>query len=181
MLKLARILLISGGLISAAITPAAAEQFSVPTQGAWSVQYGAHSDIHRFTLNYETQPLWSYPVGRTRLHLVGELGVSYWRYDRHPVDSHRNAWQLSAIPMFQWWLTPQLYLEAGIGATVFNTTSFADKQLSTAFQFGDHIGVGFQVTDAMRINVRLSHFSNAGIKRPNPGLNSVQVGVTVRW
>lgn len=167
------------GCLSA--TSVAAEPADSSRSGAWSLQYGAGSSMHRFTVNYETAPLWSYPAGGTRISLVGELGVSYWRYDGHPENSHREAWQLSAIPMFQWWFTRQFYIEGGIGATVFNTTRFAGKNISTAFQFGDHIGVGFKLNDSVRLNARYSHFSNAGIKRPNPGLDIFQVGVTVTW
>lgn len=162
----------------------AAESAAWPsTRGAWSAQYGIDGNLHRLTVNYETRPLWSYPLGSTRLDLVGELGVSYWHYHgghRAPGAS-KDAWQLSAIPMFQWWLTPRFYIEGGIGLTVFNTTHFGRKDLSTAFQFGDHIGVGYQLTDNLRVNARFSHFSNANIKRPNPGVNSYQIGLTMRW
>jgi lipid A 3-O-deacylase len=61
---------------------------------------------------------------------------------------------------------------------VFNKTRFADKTISTAFQFGDHIGVGFQLTPQSRLSLRYSHFSNASIKTPNPGLDVTQLTYT---
>ena len=51
------------------------------------------------------------------------------------------------------------------------------KQFSTQFNFGDHIGVG-RVYGEHRQNelmLRVQHFSNAGIARPNPGENFVQL------
>ncbi|MGK2900546.1 MAG: acyloxyacyl hydrolase, partial [Burkholderiaceae bacterium] len=57
-------------------------------------------------------------------------------------------------------------------------TRFAGDSFSTAFQFGDHLGVGYQLTPSQRVSLRLSHFSNAAIKQPNPGLNSVQMTYT---
>ena len=68
-----------------------------------------------------------------------------------------------------------LYIEAGVGATVLTRTRFSNRNIGSAFQFGDHIGVGFLLTPNSRVGVRYSHFSNAGIKRPNPGLDTVQL------
>ncbi len=75
----------------------------------------------------------------------------------------------------------RFYIEAGIGATVLNHASFADKDLGSAFQFGDHIGLGFLVTPQSRLGLRYSHFSNAGIKTPNPGLDVTQVTYTYQF
>ena len=35
--------------------------------------------------------------------------------------------------MFRWWAGERFYLEAGIGATLFSTTRFANENISTAF------------------------------------------------
>ncbi len=150
------------------------------TTGAWGMQYGINSDVHRLSVNYETPALWSYRFSGSRIDLVGEFGVSYWR-TRDDGTSRRSVWQASAIPMFQWWLSPRFYLEAGIGATVFNHAHFADRKLGSAFQFGDHLGLGYQLNEKVRLSLRASHFSNAGIKEPNDGLNIFQAGITVRW
>lgn len=108
-----------------------------------------------------------------------ELGASYWWADGSRSPGH--VWQASAIPMFRWWTGERFYIEAGIGATVFSSTSFADKRIGSAFQFGDHIGLGFLLTPSNRIGLRYSHFSNAGIKEPNPGLDIVQLTYTYQF
>ncbi|MBS0318509.1 MAG: acyloxyacyl hydrolase, partial [Proteobacteria bacterium] len=106
-----------------------------------------------------------------------ELGVSYWRArgEREPCC----VWQLSAVPLLRWWPgSGRWFVEGGIGATLFSHTYFADRAISTAFQFGDMVGVGWQLTPDLRVGLRLAHFSNADIKRPNPGLNVVQLSLT---
>lgn len=168
------------GLLMSALAQSGVAQPAAPVAGVWSLQVGQYSDLNRVAVNYESRPLWSHQFARSRLDLVGELGVSYW-HSRDNDKSHGNAWQFSAIPMFQWWLTPRFYLEAGIGATVFTHTRLADRDLATAFQFGDHIGMGFQLNEQVRLTLRASHFSNAGLKEPNDGVNMLHAGMTVRW
>lgn len=175
-------LLRASAVLAAALAcvPAHAQSLQPASHGAFGVQYGMHGDLHRLTLNYETAPVWSYRLGGTRIDLVGEFGVSHWRLRDNDTGRSRLL-QASAIPMFQWWLTERFFVEAGIGATVFNHTGIGEKNISTAFQFGDHLGVAYQFTDNVRFGIRASHFSNAGIKRPNPGLNSYQAGLTMRF
>lgn len=163
----------------AAATSATAN--SLDPQGGVSLHYGVGEHYKRYTLNYETAPIWTTEFGGSwgRLDLTPELGASYWTADGS--RSPGNAWQFSAIPMFRWWTSERFYIEAGVGATVFTRTRFADKNIGSAFQFGDHIGVGFLLTPNNRIGLRYSHFSNAGIKRPNPRLDTVQVTYTYQF
>ena len=148
------------------------------TQGGISVHYGVGDRYQRYTLNYETPSVWTTRFGGRwgRLDLTPEIGVSYWTADRP--RSPGQAWQFSAIPMFRWWTSERFYIEAGVGATVLTRTRFSNRNIGSAFQFGDHIGVGFLLTPNSRVGVRYSHFSNAGIKRPNPGLDTVQLTYT---
>lgn len=148
------------------------------TQGGISVHYGVGDRYQRYTLNYETPSIWTTRFGGRwgRLDLTPEIGVSYWTADRP--RSPGQAWQFSAIPMFRWWTSERFYIEAGVGATVLTRTRFSNRNIGSAFQFGDHIGVGFLLTPNSRVGVRYSHFSNAGIKRPNPGLDTVQLTYT---
>src|SRR5690606_36732688 len=92
-----------------------------------------------------------------------------------------RAWQFSAIPLLRWSWNTRYYLEAGIGPTVFSRTDFADRHISTAFQFGDHIGAGVYLSHNSRLGLRFSHFSNGSIKDPNPGLNILQLMYTYQY
>lgn len=165
-------------VVLACAAPIAAAQQSVSSSGGLGLSWGTGDHYQRTALTYETPTLWSHDFSGDwgRLELVGELGVAYWNAEgsRHP----GSMWQFSATPMLRWWTGERFFVEAGIGANAFTSTRFADKTISTAFQFGDHIGLGFQLTQASRLGLRYSHFSNAGIKRPNPGLNILQLSYT---
>ncbi|OWT77515.1 MULTISPECIES: acyloxyacyl hydrolase [unclassified Achromobacter] len=168
--------LVAGALAALAMAcavPAAQAQ----DKGGISVQGGFGDSYNRGAINYETAPLWQTSGSLGRLDLTGELGVAYWW--AHSGGGHPStAWQLNAIPMFRWWVTDRFFFEGGVGPTVFNRTKFADETISTAFQFGDHIGFGYQFDQHNRISLRYSHFSNASIKTPNPGLDVTNLTYT---
>jgi lipid A 3-O-deacylase len=164
---------------AAAIVVLGAAPFGFAQTGI-SMHYGKGKTYQRLTAGYELSPVWTRSLnGKGRLDLVPEVGVSYW----FASGEHRpkQAWQANAIPMFRWWMSPHFYVEGGIGPTVFSRTRFADKTISTAFQFGDHVGLGVLVKPQQRIGMRYSHFSNASIKRPNPGLDIVQFTYTYEF
>lgn len=164
-------------LVFSATPVSAQELYQSPSIG---LRLGAGDHYQRAEVAWESPSFWTHRFeGGSRLDLVGELGVAYWRADGS--RSPGSAWQLSAIPFLRWTWSERYYIEAGIGATVFSRTTFADKTISTAFQFGDHIGVGMHVTDNSRLSLRYSHFSNAGIKRPNPGLNILQLTYSYQY
>ena len=66
------------------------------------------------------------------------------------------------------------YVEAAIGAHLVQRRISRDRIFSTAFQFGDHIGLGMRGRD-IDVGVAFQHLSNASIRRPNPGINFVIV------
>ena len=65
------------------------------------------------------------------------------------------------------------YVEAAIGAHLVTTHISASRVFSTALQFGDHLGVGYQFGPGERydLGVRIQHMSNGHIRTPNPGIN----------
>ena len=68
------------------------------------------------------------------------------------------------------------YAEGGIGVHLLSHVyNNGGKQLSTAFQFGDHLGTGYVFANGWDLGLKLQHFSNAGIKEPNSGVNYVLV------
>jgi hypothetical protein len=75
-------------------------------------------------------------------------------------------------------------MEGGVGIT-FTTTLYETerKRFSTSFNFGDHIAVGrnFGERREHEISLRIEHFSNAGIKHPNPGENFLQIRYSYRF
>ena len=66
------------------------------------------------------------------------------------------------------------FIEGGIGLNIispkYNTRT---KEFSTTFNFGDHLALGkrFGHQGQHELSLRIQHFSNARIERPNPGEN----------
>ncbi len=170
--------LIASAVVPFMVSTAAA---SGPYDGGISVRAGVGDNYERLELAWESPSLWHYQfTGHDgRLDVVGELGVAYWKAEGSRSPS--NAWQFSAIPFLRWSIHDRYYVEAGVGPTAFTRTRFANKDISTAFQFGDHIGVGAYLSNSSRLGLRYSHFSNASIKRPNPGLNVLQLTYTYQY
>jgi hypothetical protein len=111
-----------------------------------------------------------FEVGNVTMNWEG--GVQRWK------EQDTVGYQLYATPTFRWALTKTVFVDAGVGVSVFNKTQFGTKTISTHFQFADHIGVAY-AAKSYAIGVRYVHASNAGIKRPNPGLDSIQGTLSV--
>lgn len=110
-----------------------------------------------------------------------DLSASGWSYATP--DGRKHAWlgQVGAVPTFRY--SPgsghsPWFGEIGIGFS-FMTTLYEteQKRFSTSFNFADHLAFGFRFGQAQRqeLAFRLRHFSNAGIKQPNPGENFLEV------
>ncbi|HZW24160.1 MAG TPA: acyloxyacyl hydrolase [Gallionella sp.] len=70
------------------------------------------------------------------------------------------------------------YAEAAIGFHMITPTFiYANRRFGSAFQFGDHLGVGarFGAHQEFDLAYRYQHLSNGGIKQPNQGINFNQV------
>jgi lipid A 3-O-deacylase len=75
-----------------------------------------------------------------------------------------------------------LYAEIGIGAHLLSHTyNNNDDGLSTAYQFGDHIGVGYVFNKNWEVALKMQHFSNGGIKKPNSGVDYGVLKVAYRF
>ena len=116
-----------------------------------------------------------------------EASFSRWNSrGGYPSDSGVLT-QVALVPVFRWRADQGRsagFCEGGIGATgtssVYRTT---DKHFSTSFNFGDHVGAGYSFSTARRneVALRFEHFSNAGIKHPNPGQNFTQLQYVRRF
>ncbi|MEB0138280.1 MULTISPECIES: acyloxyacyl hydrolase [unclassified Undibacterium] len=117
-------------------------------------------------------------------HLGGywDVTLTQWRNNAYQGVSGatQNITDIGITPVFRlqndnkkgW------YGEAGIGAHLFSHVySNNNRQFSTAFQFGDHIGVGYVLNSGWDIGLKIQHFSNGAIKHPNPGANLAVIKV----
>ncbi|MDZ5602630.1 acyloxyacyl hydrolase [Pseudomonas sp. RP23018S] len=106
-------------------------------------------------------------------HLTGywDAGYTYWEAG----DAAGGTHSLSFAPVFVYEFGNgdiKPFIEAGIGVAVFSGTSAGDKEFGSAFNFEDRIGAGLKFGDNQRVGIRATHYSNAGIKQPNDGIES---------
>ena len=143
------------------------------------LQLGYHADYRRASLIYETPSLWQHQFNNNggKVDLRVAFGLSYWHSKRY--DS-RSMGQLGAIPMLRWWPNKHLFFEIGSGPTVFSRSKFANHRLSTHFQFGSRIGVGVATKNG-QFGIHYAHYSNANIRKPNPGLDLIEVMALYRF
>lgn len=136
---------------------------------------GEHVQVVRLSAQKDWNKNWFATSG---YHLSGywDANIAYWRANRWDdiAGNRKNLGVIGVTPVFRWEADDKLgfYGEAGIGASVFSSVyTNTHRQLSTAFEFADHIGVGYVLPNKWDIGVRLQHYSNGGIKHPNGGVN----------
>ena len=116
----------------------------------------------------------------------GELGgqteafASWWRADDFG-GGHQSYLQLGLLPVLRLRFDQgrsNWFVEAGIGVTwmdkIFSTPN---TQFSTSGNFHDMLGAGYSwgANHEHEIGLRLVHISNASLKRPNPGIEFLQL------
>ncbi|MCW5632744.1 MAG: acyloxyacyl hydrolase [Rubrivivax sp.] len=155
------------------------------------VQAGRARDAHALVFG-ATWP-WSWRRELWGGELGGYWEASFGRWYAELDDGQRSSnWvtQLGVTPVLRWHpghaggsAPRRWFVEGGIGANVLLPIYRSrDKRFSTTFNFGDHLGVGWYVGDgeAHELVLRIQHFSNAGIRHPNPGEDFVQLRYTWR-
>ena len=151
-----------------------------PTQSSLAVDAvfamaGGDRHIAVFGVGVGWAPWWSMPLESDRvLSLRGTGSLSYWvAPDNH---DHHSVFAVGVYPVLRLDLQPKggvvPYIEGAIGFNVLSHTWIEERRLSTAFQFGEFVGVGISFGDKRQFDLgaRYQHISNADIKRPNDGL-----------
>ncbi len=70
------------------------------------------------------------------------------------------------------------YIEAGVGVAYLDDYTINNRNLSSNLLFEDRIGVGVRIKN-IDISFRYMHYSNAGLKEPNDGID-ILIG-TLAW
>lgn len=110
-----------------------------------------------------------------------ETSLSRWHRRADTPSDHGVLTQIGVVPVYRHEFgagSSPWFVEGGIGATVTSSVyRSGGKRFSTAFNFGDHVGLGraFGESRQRELVLRFEHFSNGGIKQPNPGQNFVQL------
>jgi hypothetical protein len=113
-----------------------------------------------------------------------EASLGRWRTEDKGVQHTASITQLGLTPVWRYrsdsgdspW-----FVDAGIGVNVLSPLfRDGDRQFSTTFNFGEHLALGRSFNPDRRdeLSLRLQHFSNGGIRRPNPGINFIQLRYT---
>ncbi len=130
------------------------------------------------------EPLWSH--GTTRLEALGEIAVARWRFPQPTAAGRGRITVVGFTPYLRLRdaRVARWFFDFGIGLnTLSDLYETRDRRFSTRFQFSDHLAAGrsFGDADAIELSYRFVHYSNAGIRHPNPGLNFHVLRVEYRF
>ncbi|OGB22045.1 MAG: hypothetical protein A3I66_19290 [Burkholderiales bacterium RIFCSPLOWO2_02_FULL_57_36] len=146
---------------------------------------GNRTDVTRVGLQWSWDRQWRKRNG-THIGAYWDLSLAEWRGNRFQ-NQPGNTQRFMAIgitPVFHLQnddLTG-LYSEAGVGLQhLFETYDNNGRRLSTNFQFASHLGIGYVFRNKLDLGMRIQHFSNGGIKKPNGGVNFIVVRAGYRF
>lgn len=111
-----------------------------------------------------------------------EAALGHWRIREHSEAHGRSSATLVSItPVLRWRWADRgaAFVEAGIGLGLIAPIYQAQgRRFSTRFNFADHLALGWQFqpgAGVREVSLRVQHYSNAGIRQPNPGEDFVQI------
>lgn len=160
-------------ILCAALLAAIAES-AAAVDGAY-LSVGGDRPTTIYTVGLSWAPWAAWPLDRDwSLSLRGTGALSWW----HARNAAANAdvIAIGAYPVLRLDMTPVAglvpYAEVSVGVNLLSQTSFENRRLSTAFQFGEFFGVGGAFGDRRQFDIgaRYQHISNADIKKPNDGM-----------
>jgi lipid A 3-O-deacylase len=103
-----------------------------------------------------------------------ELGVGRWETEFPAGARSRSVTQFTVAAGVRIDLAKlPIYVDGGIGPSWITPLFHGhNKTFSTKFNFRSHLSLGYELPgNAREVSVRVEHFSNAGIRHPNPGVN----------
>lgn len=112
---------------------------------------------------------WQSATGR----LGGYWDTAYTYWDGGDEASAAHSLSFSPVLTYEFAgfrYTP--YVEAGIGVALFSKTDVGEQQLGSSFNFEDRLGLGLRLPGERTLGLRAMHYSNAGLKQPNDGIES---------
>ena len=107
-----------------------------------------------------------------------ELSLNYWK-KKH----YSSNLGIALSPVFAYYLDYgnfKPFVEAGIGVSYFKNTTIATRDISSHFLFEDRIGIGF-IYKNFEFSYRYMHYSNAGLVKPNRGIDIFIVSFSYRF
>lgn len=172
--KNTRLLLLSGALLA------------LPVQAAGpvlTVQAGRSDETEMAGIGLRLSPWWTKDWGQFRLSAHPEFRLNQHFQRGSGIPGPGNLWQLAAYAGFrltygETGLRP--YVEAGLGLTWLTKSALGDDRFGSRLHFGEFFGLGLQAGRFFG-GWRISHYSNAGIREPNNGLDAQQIVLGVAF
>lgn len=90
-----------------------------------------------------------------------------------------NAIAYSPVFVYRINTAPVTYLKFGIGVAWISDTRILTRNLGSHFQFEDQLGIGWQM-GIHDLSLAYMHYSNAGFKHPNDGIDMVLLSYAIR-
>ena len=163
-------------------TPAMAQGISTKHGIALIAGASPKENMGSLSLTFDWPQKW-FTDGDWQVGGYWEADISYWRSEG---DGASNIYGIGLTPVFRLEQKRHegisYFIEGAIGAHLFSTVKlYQGKKMGTAFEFGDHIGVGIRFGDRGEHDVtyRFQHYSNGGISKNNEGVNFQQVRIKV--
>lgn len=151
---------------------------------AFEIGSGSRVQYVRGSLQWNFQQA-LYASEKLAINGYWDANLSHWRgtrYDNRPgVNQHLN--EIGITPMFRIQKPgSKFYGEAGIGAHLLSGLyNNNDDRLSTAFEFGSKLGIGYMVSRSLSIGLSIQHYSNGSIKSPNSGVDFVSLKINYSY
>ncbi|MCF2859844.1 acyloxyacyl hydrolase [Pseudoalteromonas sp. SMS1] len=149
--------------------------------------YGIHyihgeGDVRGVKLAYEYHAKALMPESWRHMSVYFESSINFWRFGDSG-DYDQNL-VLAMSPVFRYpiatYRNKPLQVEFGIGVALLEDTQFAGKNVSTHYQFEDRLGLVYDLGQA-NVAIRYIHYSNAGFKSPNPGLDFLSLSYSSKF
>ena len=183
--KSSKALLLAGALALAV--------YALPASAVEGVIFAGNGNaVDTVGINVRTDPLitWEFKGGSS-VAVLGEAEIANWHGKEAQVpntNTNRNILEIGFKPVVRYFPLAsdsfRPYLEFGLGMHLLSHTRInQERQLPSAFQFGEILGIGAQFCPklACSVAVRLQHVSNAGIKQPNNGITFTQASFGYRF
>lgn len=166
--------------ISIAMALAAAHPWGMAADGvSFEAATGNKTEIASIGAQWNWENRWFESNG-THIGGYWDATIAHWRGNRYQdmPGAHQHIASIGITPVFRLQNDnlKGIYVEAGIGAHRLSEHYDNDGRiLSTDFQFGSRIGVGYVFQNNWEFGLSVQHFSNGGIKEPNSGVNFAAV------
>lgn len=139
-------------------------------------------DVKGLKLAYQYHlPNEKLPFEHARVYFESSFNV--WQYGKD--NRHQTNIVLAVSPVIQYPAfnvkNIPVHVEFGIGVSLLDDTHFAGKNVSTHYQFEDRLGLVADLGNNTSLALRYLHYSNAGFKSPNPGLDFISLSYAKRF